>query len=493
MNNKVLLVYPGGFNSLFPELPLPLLYLSWALMQKDFSVEILDTRIRQYSDMKNFDYLFVGISTMTGSMIGEGLKVAKHVRRFNKEVPLVWGGIHPTLLPQQTIENEFVDIVVRGEGEITIQDLALALQNQGSLSELKGISYKQGDRVISNPDRKPMNLNEIDKELPYDLFEMDKYNLPAFPVHTSRGCPYRCGFCYNTAFNKRIWRFKTSERVLDEIEYVVSKLGVRKISFTWEDEFFIRPSRVKEICNGIIERGIKIEWESFCRFDSFQKVDDELLRLMEESGCVSLSFGGESGSKRILDEVIHKDITVGQIVKTTEVLSRTNIRQIISFMSGLPTETDEDMNMTFNLIDKLTKINPKNIYFNGIFLYTPYPGTILFDEIVKNYNYEIPGSFEEWSKFGIYRNVKTKWHKSEYIKKYKTISIMTRFPFWKAKLSLKDVSSVIGGSRFGKFPFNIAYWLLTNMSILRWKKKYFKYPIEWILTEKALEKMRGFV
>ena len=93
MNNKVLLVYPGGFNSLFPELPLPLLYLSWALMQKDFAVEILDTRIRQYSNITNFDYLFVGISTMTGGMIGEGLNVAKHVRRFNKEVPLVWGGV----------------------------------------------------------------------------------------------------------------------------------------------------------------------------------------------------------------------------------------------------------------------------------------------------------------------------------------------------------------------------------------------------------------
>lgn len=492
MKNKVLLVYPGGFGSIFPELPMSLLYLSWALKKKAYDVEILDMRLKSYKEIRDKDYLFVGISSMTGLMIKEGLKTAKHIRELNSKIPIVWGGVHVTLLPEQSLMNHYVDIVVRGEGELTIQELSEKLQSNEDLSGIKGISFKKEGKIITNPDREVMDLNKIDTKLPYELFDMDRYSFTAFPIHTSRGCPYRCGFCYNTVFNKRRWRYKTSDRVLDEIEYVVKKFGINKISFTWEDEFFINVKRVREVCIGILERGIEIKWDSFCRFNSFQMVDDDLLKLVEKSGCATLSFGGESGSQRMLDEVIKKDIKVEQIIKTTERLRSTNIRQIVSFMSCLPTETDEDMKLTYSLMDKLVMIN-SNIYLNGIYLYTPYPGTPLFEFVVKDYGYEAPNSLEKWSEYGIYRNVGIKWHPNDYVKKCKTISILTRFPFYKKNFSLKDVKSIIGGTRFSKFPFNLAYFVLTNLAIYRWKWKFFKFPLEWIFIEKALEKIRGFV
>lgn len=492
MKNKVLLVYPGGFGSIFPELPMSLLYLSWALKKKGYYVEILDTRLRSYKEVKDKDYLFVGISSMTGLMIKEGLKVATHIRELNSQIPIVWGGVHVTLLPEQSLINPYVDIVVRGEGELTIQELSERLQNNESLSGVKGISFKKGNEVIANPDREVMDLNKIDTELPYELFDMNGYSFTAFPLHTSRGCPYRCGFCYNTVFNKRRWRYKTADKVLNEIEYAVKKFGISRISFTWEDEFFINVKRVRDVCTGILERGIDIKWDSFCRFNSFQMVDDDLLELIEKSGCATLSFGGESGSQRILDEVVKKDIKLEQIIKTTERLSKTNIRQIVSFMSCLPTETDEDMELTHKLMDRLVKIN-NNIYLNGIYLYTPYPGTPLFERIVKDYIYEAPNSLEKWSEYGIYRNVGIKWHPNDYIKKSKTISILTRFPFYKNKFTLKDVEKIVGGTRFSKFPYNVIYYLLTKLAIYRWRYKFFKYPIEWILLEKILERLRGFV
>ena len=492
MKPRVLLVYPGRRSGLFPELPLPLLYLAWALRKEGIEVDVHDMRILDNADITRTDYLFVGISIMTGPMISDALACAARVRQINPRTPIVWGGIHVTLLPEQSLQHSLVDIVVRGEGEHTVQELAHALLQGTDLSSVKGLNFKRDGMMIATPDREFMSLDEIDIELPYDLFVLDRYAFPAFPVHTSRGCPYRCGFCYNTAFNKRTWRYKSVEHVLDEIEYVVRRFNPRRVSFTWEDEFFINIERIRNICEGIARRGIKIEWESFCRFDSFRKVDDDLLALLERSGCVCLSFGGESGSQRILDEIIRKDIKVEYMVDATRRLSSTRVRQIVSFMSGLPTETDEDMSKTFALMDTLVSINPR-IYFNGIFLYTPYPGTVLYDRVVSEFHYRPPQSLEEWATFGIYRNVGATWQTPAYIRKYKTVSIMTRFPFWRQRMTLADARDAVGASRLARFPFNIAYLIFSWLAILRWRRRFFRFPIEWILLEKLLERLRGFI
>ncbi|MFQ5443964.1 MAG: B12-binding domain-containing radical SAM protein, partial [Nitrospinales bacterium] len=409
------------------------------------------------------------------------------------ETPLVWGGVHVTLLPEQSLESPYCDVVVRGEGEITVRELAGKLQNNEDLSGVRGITFKKGNQIISNPDRDFMDMDEIDVELPYDLVEMDKYSISSFPVHTSRGCPFRCGFCYNTAFNKRSWRYKSAIHVVDEIEYVVKKFGVKEISFTWEDEFFINVKRVKKFCEELIRRNIKVKWNAFCHPNTFSKVNAELLELLENAGCDNLSLGGESGSQRVLDEIIKKDNKIETLLKATETLSKTKIRQIVSFMSGMPTETESDLQLTLKLIDKLSRINP-NIYVNGIFLYTPYPGTPMFDLVVEQYGYEIPDSLDKWAEFGIYRNVgNINWQPPHYIEKCKTISILTRFPFLKKEFSFNDISGGIAGERFNKFPFNLAYYFFAKDAVFRWKHRLFKFSYEWKLLEQGLEKLRGFV
>lgn len=492
MAKNVLLVYPGKYGAILPELPLPLLYLSSALRDVGYSPRILDLRLQKYKDVPLDDVLCIGISTMTGSMITCGLEFAKYVRSVNPELPIIWGGIHPTLLAEQTIKNEYVDIVVRGEGEKTIQELVHALEGRRSLDTVDGVTYKCKGEIKNNPDREFIDMNSLKIELPYELLNLKKYELGYFPIHTSRGCPYRCGFCYNLAFNKRRWRAKTAAAVLDEIEYVIKKFGVHYISFTWEDEFFINKNRVQDICEGLLRRGLKIKWAAFCRFNHFYKFDREFIQLLERSGCVTLSFGAESGSQRMLDEVIKKDITIEQIIKTTEKLANTKIRQIVSFMSGLPEETEQDMNKTYQLMDRLCQINP-NIYLNGIFLYTPYPGTPLFDLVGTKYNYRVPDSLEAWVNFGIYRNVGATWQPKSYINKYKTISILTRFPFYQRKFKLKDVKTVVGGERLRRFPYNIIYYMFVILARWRWQRKYFKFPVEWWILEKVMEKVRGFV
>jgi anaerobic magnesium-protoporphyrin IX monomethyl ester cyclase len=493
LSSKVLLVFPGVYGNFFPEIPLPLIYISWALRKSGYDPEIFDMRLNDYKEIRDKDYLFVGITSMTGGMIREGLKFVKYFRALNNSTPIVWGGVHVTLLPEQSLQNPYVDIVVRGEGENTVQELACALSNKSDLARVKGISFKRNGSVINNPDRPYMDLNTIDMELPYDLIDMKKYSLKSFPVHTSRGCPYRCGFCYNVTFNKRRYRCKTAERTIAEIEYIIKKFKVNFINFFSEDEFFIDVKRVQTICAGILSKKLDFQWGSFCRFDSFKKVDIEMLKTIEKSGCVNLGFGAESGSKRILEEVIKKDITIEDIKEGTKKISATNIRQIVSFMSGLPTETDEDMDMSFNLIDELAGLNP-NIYFNGIVLYTPYPGTPLYETVINNFGYKIPDSLEKWADYRIYRDIGNTWHSKKYLKKYKALSVISRFPFWKKSFSIADIGkAVVEGGRFTKFPINIMYWIFSNIAMFRWKHRNFSFPLEFTILEKVLERIRGFV
>ncbi len=272
----------------------------------------------------------------------------------------------------------------------------------------------------------------------------------------------------------------------------MERFGQTSFSFGHEDEFFISVPRVRAICEGIVERGLTVKWASFCRFDSFDRVDDGLLALLEKTGCQWLSFGGESGSQRVLDEVVQKDIGIESVVRATERLSRTNIQQVISFISGLPGVGQDEMSETFDLMDRLIRINPK-IYPNGVFLYTPYPGTRLFCVVQEEYGYQPPKSLEAWSDFGIYRNVGSTWLSRGEASRYKAISILTRFPFYKESFKWADLSGALGASRFSRFPFNVAYFILANLAILRWRTRRFEFPIEWLALEKALVKMRGFV
>lgn len=327
MTKRILLVYPGKYGQFQPLVPLPLLYLSSALVENGYHCQILDMRLERFEDCDLSNTLCVGISTMTGSMIKYGLEFAKFVRQNSPKTPIIWGGVHPSLVPEETVQSPYVDVVVRGEGEMTLLELVNAIDDNHSLSNIKGITFEENGKVISNPERDFIDLNKIPIKLPYDLFKMDRYNLEWFPIHTSRGCPHDCSFCYNLSYNRRSFRYKTAERVLDEMEYVLKTFSPKWIDLTWEDNFFVSKDRVRKICEGIIERHLNFNWGSFCRFDYASKYDEDFLKLIERSGCKNLSFGAESGSQYILDSVINKGVTIGQILETIKKMVKIDVEE----------------------------------------------------------------------------------------------------------------------------------------------------------------------
>jgi anaerobic magnesium-protoporphyrin IX monomethyl ester cyclase len=315
---EVLLIHPGEETDYYL-IPLGLLYVAQALREAGVEVRIFDMRKEHIRNLPLRPYLFVGITMMTGKMIKHGLKAARLIKDYDPGIPIVLGGIHPSILPEQTLKHELADIVVVGEGEETARELAGCLLNGGQLSDVKGIGYKANGRgTVINPRRDFIDLNKTSMELPYELLGIDFHGARAFPLNTSRGCPYRCGFCYNMAFNRRSFRYKSASRIVDEIEYHIKKFNIPSFSFGFEDEFFTKPGRVVEMAEHILHRNLKITWGSYSRFNSFDKIDDQSLMLLKKSGCKSLFFGAESGSQRILDDVIKKDITTEQTVRGVE-------------------------------------------------------------------------------------------------------------------------------------------------------------------------------
>jgi len=477
----VLLVFPGKFKAPDPQVPLALLHIASSLKQEGFNVRILDMRLDDYHHIQVGNPVFVGISCMSGLQIKYAIEFARYVRMQNPSCPLVWGGVHPTLLPEQTASNDFVDIVVRGEGELIVKDLANALTLNRPLDSVAGITYNFNGSIKSNPEGKVMDLDDIPIALPYELLQMDKYpsfKSGRFHVQTSRGCPHRCGFCYNSIFNKNKWRGKSAKRFLDEIEYILKKYPHIKIIDPIDDNVFVDEFRVKEICQGLISRKFSVHWRANCRFDYLAHYNRAFLSLLEKAGCVELDFGGESGSHR-LQQLICKDVTADEMLQSVENLRRwaPSIEPYVSWMSGLPGETDDDLIQTFDLMDELRKVNPKTQHF-GIFIYTPFPSPVM--QCLPP-EFRPPQSLEEWGRVEVFQ-FSPPWHSKKRIEKLHTISTVARCTFY-PQSRIKDRN----------LAFIIAYGMLNKLARYRWRHRYFGFAVELKIADAIARNLKGFL
>jgi radical SAM superfamily enzyme YgiQ (UPF0313 family) len=479
--NDVLLVFPGRYKAASPHVPLSLLHVASPLRREGYKVRILDMRMEDYKHFRIGNPDFVGISSMSGLQIGYGLEFAEKLRTENPSCPIVWGGVHPSLLPEQTAASEYVDVVVRGEGELTIVELANKLTAGKPLDEVTGITYKSKGRVISNPDSQPIDLNEIPLDLPFDLLPMNRYpsfRAGRFHIQTSRGCPHACGFCYNSVFNKRKWRAKSAQRVLDEIEFILQKFPNVKCIDPIDDNFFVDRNRVESICKGIVKRGINVTWRANCRFDYLSTYDRDFIHLLEKSGCVELDFGAETGSNRLL-AFMDKDITPDQMIKSVDNLRKwgPSIEPYVSWMSGLPTETEEDLKETLDLMDRLSETNNKTQHF-CIFIYTPFPSPMLD---LLGPKFSPPQSLEEWGSINLFY-FRPPWHPKKYLDKLMAISTVTRYAFC-PEARMKEYS----------MPYRLAYGILSKMEKFRWKHRYFGIPVELKMVNGLARMLRGYI
>lgn len=474
MSKSVVLIYPnlitGCMSNPKVQIPMGLLCVATPVSRAGYKVKIIDQRIQpQWQSLLRQeleqDPVCIGITSMTGPQLQPALEISRMAKEYGN-VPVVWGGVHPSLLPEQTLENEYIDIVIQGEGEETFLELVQALEGKRPLNNVKGIWYKENGRTRHTGIRHFIDLNQ-QPPLSYHLIEPRKYFRTMFNVEhlnffTSRGCPYPCTFCFNTVFNKRSWRAMDPDIVVQRIKDFVLKYKVRGLTFT-DINFFTDMDRGRNILKGIIRENLNIIISKISiRVDTLSKMDKDDFVLLERVGCRRLTIGVESGSERIL-HLLKKPIDLPQLLKINSNMRQYSLVPSYLFMMGIPTETKDDLAESVSLAIKLLDENPNVVNIFSIF--TPYPGTELFDIAVKH-GLDVPQQIKEWIPFN-YRNYTQNTH-------------------WLSKEMLKIIEMIDFCSFFiGIQPFknpNPLVTLLCNlyapMARKRLEKLFYRFPVE---------------
>jgi anaerobic magnesium-protoporphyrin IX monomethyl ester cyclase len=400
--------HEGNYNKVMkPWVPLSLLSAAIKLDQEGYPVRIIDQRVEE--NWKELllralteNPICLGVTSMTGSQILGAIEASRIVRSQNPNITIIWGGVHSTLFPEQTLANDFIDIVVKNEGEETFYHTVKNLEANLPLNDVAGICFKQADRIITNPERPFVNLDDYAIP-PYHLIDVHKYIHQYFSekqvveLESSRGCPYNCAFCYNEPYNHRKWRPLSPEKVVERLLYMKENYSLCSFHFV-DDSFFISRERANEIMRIIIDRKLQVKLGfQGIRVNTMARITDEELQLLYKAGTRFLQFGVESGSPRML-EVINKRIKVEEVIDLNRRLAAfPDLIPYYNFMCGFPTETKEDVFQTTALAWQLLKENKKSL-ISPFHHYKPYPGTALASLAMSN-RFDIPQTLEAWGHF----------------------------------------------------------------------------------------------
>jgi radical SAM superfamily enzyme YgiQ (UPF0313 family) len=359
---------PGEEKGFYKHVPLGLLYIAAVLEQDGHTVECIDvaagreretTVIQTHADVVGF--------TVTTLSYHNAVSLAQKIKARSPQTIIIFGGSHPTFMAEETLSTGAVDIVVRREGEITIQELLNCLSRNGNLQTVKGITYK-GETIKSTPDR-PF-ITDLDV-LPFParhLLTSEEY-AQFGSISTGRGCPYQCIFCAAGPLSGYTYRMHSVERVLAEIVACHEDFGISDFIFL-DDTFTAATDRVKALCTAFTDLDFPITWWCEARVNTVNK---QILELMASSGCECIQFGVESGSDFILRS-IRKGITTAMIKKAVEASLSAGIKVAPSFIIGHPEDTVETVRQTIAFAHALKSMDPQKVELTFTLL-VPYPGT----------------------------------------------------------------------------------------------------------------------
>ena len=315
------------------------------------------------------------------------IELARRCKSKQKDVIIVLGGPGVTFLAPDILQVfPFIDIVVRGEGEHTFRELIIAIENNHTLADVDGITYRDNGNIFSTHDRRPiLNLDTL-PEPAYDLIKMDNLiKSGKFQVEVGRGCPNNCSFCSTKSFWGKKVRMYPPTTVVSRIEKLYKKYGIRTFSLI-HDNFLAHKSFVREFCELLIAKKLPIGWYASSSLNFYSS---EIFELMYVSGCRGLFFGIETASNRHMHNIKAKFYEPKDICGIMDDVRKRGLRKITrSFIIGFPEETNKDIEVTFQCAlenqagapihsNEHTQIHPLTIY----------PGTVLYDELKDKLHY----------------------------------------------------------------------------------------------------------
>ncbi|MEI6346672.1 MAG: radical SAM protein [Bacteroidota bacterium] len=403
MKNKILLFYPlVNQNRQIPNLPFSILNIERVLRDLPVEVILVDERVeRNVKDIINSykdEWLVVGISAMIGYQMISGKELSEYVKQ-NTKAKVVWGGWFSNVLPEIALKEDFIDIVVFGQGELPFRELIISLLKDEALSDIKGIGFKQSGQIIINSKAEVHNEEEF-PAINYDKVDIKKIievngsnadSKRSLNYIATFGCPYNCTFCCLTT----VWGQKTFSKnidiIIDDIKLFIFKYNVTKISFD-DDHFFGNKTFVLNLIQRILDEGIEFEWEANAHISYFLKSYTlEQISMFKKAGCVSIRFGAESGDQDVLNK-INKKTTINDILEVVKIMKIADIKCVYYIMVAFPWNPSKDFNSTLNMLGQSKLINPDLEI--GVNFFIPFPGTPIYEES-KKYGFNGFKSFDD--------------------------------------------------------------------------------------------------
>lgn len=397
--SKKIVFFIPSFSSIEATAPLGLLAISTPLLEAGYEIRIIDSTIapdykkRVLDEVK--DALCLGISLVTGPMISETVEICRAIKKWNSNFPVILGGWHPSLLPTQTLEAEYVDVVVRGQGEDSMLEIVQRLSDNTSLDDVQGIGFKREGKPHFTPER-PLKSLDLMPAKAYHLADFDAYERVCgrrWAMYVSSlACPFNCAYCTNAGVYGRKWNALPVDQVVQETIDLTRRY---RLELLWmaDDNFLVDLNRALEIAEGLIRSGGTFKWSIQATTNLTARLSVAELKLLRRSGLHQICQGIETASPKVMKLMDKGFQVIPDIYESTARCVEAGVIPSFNIIFGFPGEGPKERRETIDFMMDVCRRFPGAEFWTNIF--TPYPGSPIFYR-AQEIGIEVPKSLEGW-------------------------------------------------------------------------------------------------
>jgi anaerobic magnesium-protoporphyrin IX monomethyl ester cyclase len=400
-SRKIVFFFPS-FASTEATAPLGILAVATPLLRAGYDVRLIDSTITPNYKKRVLeeavDAFCLCISLVTGPMIRETVEIARAIKEWKPDFPIILGGWHPSLLPTQTLQAPYVDYVVRGQGEDSLLELIQHIENRSSPDFVAGIGFKRDGKLILTPERPLKALIEMPPKA-YHIADFDAYERGCgrrWAMYTSSlACPFHCAYCTNANVYGRKWNALPAEQFVEETVDLTRRYNLEMLWIV-DDNFMVDLDRARAISEGLVRAGAHFKWSVQATTNLVARLSIEDLKLLRRSGLHQICQGVDSGSTKVLEAMNKTFQNYDSIYQSVERCLAAGIRPSFNIMFAFPGEGQKERNETVRFMMDVCRRFPGAEFWTNIF--TPYPGTPVMDR-ADELGIETPDTLEGWADF----------------------------------------------------------------------------------------------